>query len=601
MTSAGIGRKVARLVAVCALLSFVFSPQSLLSRAEAAEAGIKPSWTKIQDLNPNAPSANQAIKRKWAVVVGLDKFAEHRLNADNKQVEAANEFAAFLEDSHGGKFEKSHVKLLTNADATQHNISNAVGKEWLGRLAGPDDLVVIFMATSSFPTTDGGSYLCTYNCSLDNVMGTCLSIKDFMEELKKQVNCNRIILVLQSCYSGAAQLTSGAKTLSSPSSVSTSSSTPTPLNFNPDSIVSGKGFVIISSSRPEQMSWSKVFSTNLIGALREEDGMIHLRDAFVKARDATVKETAGNPAQSVQTPVMKYDWKGTDIVLGAKAVEDSAELPESVRAYVGAESHYLAANRLVEAGKPDAAIAEYKLALASEPDYADVLADYGSVLAMKADFNGGAQLYKRALEIKPDDALLHSNYARILSKLGSKNEAVAELETAYKLNPQDVGVVTVLADRYAQAGGLDRAQELLDKALTTQPKSAKLHDRLGFILSKQGNIEGAVTHAREAVKLDASLVSARLNLGSLLLASGDPKGALEEYRSAVQAAPTNADAHYMLAGALEESGDVKAAQNEFDQFVQLASPSDARSTKVKDHLQELLQQQQQQATPQKKR
>jgi tetratricopeptide (TPR) repeat protein len=548
---------------------------SVQHAAAAESTGAKPVWTKIQDLNPNAPAANQPIKRKWAVVIGIDKFSERRLNIEKKQDDAALEFAAYLEDPHGGRFEKNHVKVLTNFEATQRNIAAALGKEWLGRLAGPDDLVVIFIATNSFPTTDGGNYLCTYNCSLDNVMGTCISIKDLMDQLKKNVNCNRMVLVLQSCYSGAAELDSGAKAFVSPH------------NADLDKLLVGKGFIILSSSRPEQLSWTNIFSSNLVKALKQENGFIHLRDAFNKAKEATEAETSSNPTMAKQTPVMKWQWKGSDLVLGAPAVEDNSELPESVRTYLSAEAHYLAANRLVEQGKTDDAIEEYKKALVGQPDYSDVMADYGSVLAMKGDWKQAAEMYKRALEVKPDDALYHANYARILVKLGQTDEALHELELAYKTNPIDTTIVVALADRYSQAGNTEQAEEVLQKALKVQPRSAKLHDRLGFALSRQGNIDAAIEQARQAVQLDPEMLMARLNLGSLLLANGKPQDAVVEYRSAVQKSPSSADARYMLAGALEESGDKTSARAEYKHFMELANPSDGRTQKVQQHLQEL--------------
>ena len=113
-------------------------------------------WTKIQDLNPNATTTNRPIKQKWAVVIGAARFKESRLNGiDSKMDIGARNFANYLKDDKGGRFPASHVKTLINSEATKQNIMANLGKGWLGSLAGPDDLVVVFISTrSSGPARD---------------------------------------------------------------------------------------------------------------------------------------------------------------------------------------------------------------------------------------------------------------------------------------------------------------------------------------------------------------------------------------------------------------------------------------------------------------
>jgi hypothetical protein len=109
-------------------------------------------WTTIQDLNPNATATNRPINQKWAVVIGTAKFKESRLNGmDSKMDIGARNFAAYLKDPNAGRFPESHVKTLINAEATRQNILANLGKGWLGSLAGPDDLVVVFISTAGFP------------------------------------------------------------------------------------------------------------------------------------------------------------------------------------------------------------------------------------------------------------------------------------------------------------------------------------------------------------------------------------------------------------------------------------------------------------------
>jgi tetratricopeptide (TPR) repeat protein len=505
----------------------------------------------------------------------VGKFKERRLDSAARPDEAAQKFRDYLVDPHGGRFAASHVKLLLNDGATQQEVMSAVGSSWLGRLAGQDDLVVVYLATSGFPTTDGNAYLCTYNCALDNVYSTCLSMKALMSILKQEVHCNRIVLIVQSCYSGAAELESGAKALFAN------------YNFDPAKLQTGKGHVIISSSQPDQQSWGNVFTTSMIAALKEEDGLIDLDRAFERAREATERETSSTVGIKRQSPVMKSDWRGHDLVIGAPQVEQVSEIPSVVTEYLGAEAHYLKANRLVEAGKLDDAIAEYNAALAVDPRYADVLADYGAVLAMKADWQGAADKYKLAIAVHPGDGLFHANYARTLSKLGLKDDCRKELEVAYSIEPNDKGVITALSYLLLEGGEPARAAEILKHGIALFPQSSGLHNRLSAALVRSGEKEQALSHAEIAAKLDPASVAAQLNLGSLLLLNGHSQAAIDVYKKSTSNWPQDADAHYLLSQALEGTGDRAGAASELEQFLKNCKENDSRRQEAEQHLKEL--------------
>lgn len=534
-------------------------------------------WTKIQDLNPNATTTNRPIKQKWAVVIGASKFKESKLDGmDSKMDVAARNFAAYLKDPQAGRFPESHVKTLINSDATKQNIINNLGKGWLGSLAGPDDMVVVFISTHGFPTTDGSTYLSAYDCALDNVYSTCLSMQNLMDTLKKEVKTDRIVMVIESPYSGAAELTAGAKALFKGS------------NVDSNKVAIGKGYIILTSSKPDQMTWGNAFSSNLIKALREKDGMQGLTEAFAKARSMTENDTSlGNASSKKQTPVMKSDWTGNDIVLGAPTIEQVKEIPENVMAFVAAEAHYLKANNLVSEGNFDGAIAEYKAAIDTDSEYADAIADYGAILTIKGDWAGAAEKYKRAIEIKPSDALFHANYARVLTKLGQEDASIKELELAYRLNPKDKIILGALANKCIAAGNLENAITLLEQAVYLFPQSAPMHDRLSYVFAKSGNVSQSFVHAKEAVKLDPKLVSARLNLGSAYLLRGDPDSAKQAYIETTNIDPKNFDAHFLLAGTMEKLGDNKGAKAELSTFIDLAPAQDPRVTAAKEKIKSL--------------
>src|SRR5690606_1607384 len=95
--------------------------------------------------------------------------------------------------------------------------------------------------------------------------------------------------------------------------------------------------------------------------LRKKDGLISLGEAFNEARKKTEYETTHSQKNlSLQTPVMKTDWQGQDLVIGAPAVEEAMEIPQNIQGYLAAEAHYFRANEFVTKGQLDNAITEYE-------------------------------------------------------------------------------------------------------------------------------------------------------------------------------------------------------------------------------------------------
>jgi tetratricopeptide (TPR) repeat protein len=537
---------------------------------QPALPGVK--FTKVQDLDPNKQGPNRPIRQKWGVVVGISKFKETRL-VSNDPVEdsSAKAFHDYLVNPHGGRFDAKHVRLLTNSKATKQAILNSIGPQWLGSLAHPDDLVVVFVSTNSFPTTDGSAYLGAYDCALDNIYGTCISMNDLMQTIKQNVKAERILLVVQASYSGSADLTGGGK------------ARPTK-NTDGNNLITGSGFIVMSSCEPDQMSWSNIFSTNLIAALKEKDGLVALGEAFDKAKLKTESETSSSTFTAKQTPMLKTDWKGKDLIIGAKAVEEASDIPANISDFLAAESYYFRANDFVTQGKIDEAIAQYQKAIETDPSYADALADLGAVYSLKKQPEKAQEVYQKALSLKPNDALYRANYARVLSQLNRTAESRAELEKAYLLNPKDKVVLTALAGFCLKEKNTAGALKVLNEAIAIYPDQSDLYDRLSFAQTQNGNIAEAVQSAQKAVSLDPKSVSARLNLGSTLMLSGDLNQAIKAYVEATKLAPQDANAHFLLSKTLERSGDLTAAKAELHQFVKCADPADPRRKQAEEKL-----------------
>jgi hypothetical protein len=275
--------------------------------ALAVQSGT-PSAKQTKDIyaeNKAIPS-NRPVKDKWALIVGISKFKDSKINLKYPAKDATDFYNYLIGDGH---FDKSHVLLLTDEKATRQNILSVIGDKWLPRVVNPDDLVVIYISSHGSPAdldVGGVNYLVAHDTDAECLYATGIPLQDLMRTIKQRVHCDRIVIILDACHSGAASAES--KGLYRVGNVSASH------------MVAGTGQLVIASSRPDQVSWESkkydngVFTKHLIESLKLNGGKTRLGDAFVNLKDRVQEEVLLERGQ-MQTPDMKSQWRGDDLIL----------------------------------------------------------------------------------------------------------------------------------------------------------------------------------------------------------------------------------------------------------------------------------------------
>ena len=252
-------------------------------------------------------SSDKIVKDKWAVIVGISKFKDPSMNLQFAAKDA-KDFAQFLTTKEN--FAKDHVKLMIDGNATRTNILSVIGDSWLPRVARPDDLVVIYLSTHGSPSdldVGGVNYLIAHDTSVKQLYATGIAMQDLARMIKARVHSKRVVIVLDACYSGATR--AKAKGLFRPG------------NIDVSSFVQGTGQLVISSSSPNQRSWESknyqggVFTKHLIEALQLNGSRTTLGEAFAYLKDKVETEVQTDRGV-LQTPVLKSQWKGADLLLG---------------------------------------------------------------------------------------------------------------------------------------------------------------------------------------------------------------------------------------------------------------------------------------------
>lgn len=254
---------------------------------------------------------NRPIKDKWAVIIGISQFANSSVPTLKYPAKDAEDFCNFLVNN--GNFKKDHVLLLTNEKATREQIVDAFGDGWLPRRVMEDDLVVVFISSHGSPADRAGdNFIIAYDSNPSRPYSTAIRLQDLAAEVTKRTGCDRLVLLLDACHSGAAA--DGQKGLSRTLS-----------NFDVNAIA-GTGQLVISSSKPDQVSWESkrypngVFTHNLIDSLQLNGHQTKIDEAYKHLKEKVETEVRFDRIAS-QTPMMLSKWTGTELALCAPASE----------------------------------------------------------------------------------------------------------------------------------------------------------------------------------------------------------------------------------------------------------------------------------------
>jgi hypothetical protein len=270
--------------------------------------------------NESAQNAvKEPIRDKWALIVGISKFKQSELDL-KYPAKDARDFATFLLTE--GNFEKDHVKVLTDEQATRERILDALGDKWLPRVAAPGDLVVIYLSTHGSPSemdVGGVNYIVAHDTDKDRLYSTGIAMQDLVNIVKSRVHSDRALIIMDACHSGATTA-GGGKGLYRPS------------NVDAEAIAQGTGQMVICSSSPSQLSWesksaqNSVFTKRLIEGMKVKGSETTVGDTFQFLKQKVEEDVLRERGQ-LQSPQLKSKWEGDDLRLTVKPVDPRPGIP----------------------------------------------------------------------------------------------------------------------------------------------------------------------------------------------------------------------------------------------------------------------------------
>jgi len=527
-------------------------------------------------------AAGGPLEDKWAVVIGLSEFADPSVPTLKYSAKDAKDFYDYLTDPAGGKFEKDHVMLLLNKDATKVNIEDALEDSFLPHAANPRDLVVIYLSThGSSAGTDiwGVNHVVAYDTQVHRLHATGLDMKQLLHTIKERVHTNRILLVLDTCYSGAGA--EGHKGI-----VRT--------NIDSSKAAEGAGSLVISSSSSDQRSWesddlrNSYFTRYLIDALKEGNGSKNIDQVYTEMR-TKVQASVYKDKGEMQTPVMSGIALGPSLVVGAPPTI-SRQAPITLRSVTSGGGggkdcssgdfsaygqHIRMGSELYKKNKVWDAIHEYEMATKLNPSTIEGFIILANLYDEQSRYPEMLAAAKQAVVNGQDSSKAHEVLSLANVRSGDAAEALRQVQIAITLNPfNDMAhFVMGYVDEH-KFNKVDEAEQEYRKALEINGLNTQALVNLGLLLEQQGkSYDEAEALFKKAIDSESDDWEAHLALGRLICYHHNkPSEGEKEIRKAIELAPANARLHSELGSMLAlDKSRLEESEVELKKGIELSS------------------------------
>lgn len=597
---------------LCAPIMCGAAPAKPVARAKARVAhpsgskGTLPIAPGGSSTNANQSNVKQALANfkgdKWAVVIGVSRFADNNVPPLKYSAKDAQDFYDYLTDPAQGRFEKDHVKLLLNEDASKVNVMDVLGDSFLPHAAAPGDLVVIYLSTHGSPAgadIRGVNYVVAHDSRTTKLFATGIEMRQLLRTVRERVHTNRVLLVLDTCYSGAGAETSHKGMFRQ--------------NVDTQTLADATGSIVISSSAPDQRAWesdnlqNSYFTKYLIESLRDSNNGGDVERAFNSMKDRVQSAVLRDKGQ-LQTPVIGGSMTARKLVLSAPpAVKRVAPITIAFASSDNGQSgvtdgargaaamdlsdygqRMRNANNFRNSHKNWDAIHELQAAQKINPTSIEAFVQASDILDEQGRYHEALETAKRAVLNADNSSEAHFRLGRANLRTGSKEEALRQVRLALSLDPGNAMAYNWLGFiNQNDFQRVDEAEQNYRKAIELDPLNVRAMVNLGILLqSDPKNTAEAEKLFRRALEADSDDWEARLSLGCLLFyVKNDRVNGEKELRKAVELDPANSRLHSELGDMLSKtSTDFTASENEFRKGIELSPKSGMAHFKLAEFL-----------------
>lgn len=230
---------------------------------------------------------------------------------------------------------------------------------------------------------------------------------------------------------------------------------------------------------------------------------------------------------------------------------------------------------LLEAGRIDEAIAEFRATIDYSPEHAEAWYNLGSAYVKLKRFDEAIAFHRRAIEFAPEKVDFHASLGNAFLEAGRLDEAIATFRNALArapdtaIHPYNLASALMKSGQMEEAGPLfvralalapgdpemlgqyavwlrrsGRAAESvarLEEALRRWPDSARLNSHLGVSLLEAGRVPEGIRQLERALPLDPKLAQTRYNLGTAYARNDRPADAIPQFEVLLRISPPTAE------------------------------------------------------------
>ncbi|WP_344383135.1 tetratricopeptide repeat protein [Streptomyces thermolineatus] len=205
--------------------------------------------------------------------------------------------------------------------------------------------------------------------------------------------------------------------------------------------------------------------------------------------------------------------------------------PEARRAHHGrGVTHVLV-------GRYDDALADFDRVLELAPDDARALADRAEIHRQAHRYDEALADYDRAVGLAPADAWILAGRGQARQAAGRHDDALADFDRALELDPGDFWALADRAETHRLAGRHDAALADYDRAFELDSRNARAAAGRGETHRLTGRYDAALADFDTALELDPHDAWALANRGQVHQAMGRYDAALTDYDLAVETDP----------------------------------------------------------------
>jgi protein O-mannosyl-transferase len=142
----------------------------------------------------------------------------------------------------------------------------------------------------------------------------------------------------------------------------------------------------------------------------------------------------------------------------------------------------------------------------------------GVIVAGEGNSAEAVALYRAALATAPEYAEAHANLGHELLKSGQLDQAQSSLTKALDLSPNLASAQADLGLVLAAHGEFEEARRHIERSLILAPGDAENESNLCYVLTHLDHPDEAIAHCNTALRISPGLSDARFNLGNALAA-----------------------------------------------------------------------------------